>query len=558
MSCSCCYKVTLLECPEQILIECGLTPNTIYYLILTDKFSNEYVRAYQADGNGHITLPASEFPQGFFMSFSGDFTIKIYASAGDASAGENEVSVSFCGNNYTCIVVSFSSDTSFAATIPDCNQPQTPIADDELPSVTPQSFCDAVDSCMKVPKANGNYVLKILNGVKIWVTAAAGATWGSITGTLSDQTDLQNALNTKSNTGHTHDDRYYTETEVDGLLNGKANTSHTHSISDVTGLQGALDGKAATSHGHAISDVTGLSTALSDAENNAKAYADQLVVGLLDDRGNYNASGNTFPSSGGSGPGGAILKGDLWTVSVAGTLGGVAVTPGDLVRALVDAPGQTASNWAVSETNIGYTSENVANKATSMTGNTASNTVYLTAKAVYDWGIATFTTLTAVFAFIRMRLGYNMSTLYSTSSTSEIVADFYEITGNTLLVGDDLFTMVGWAGTRNAGTNRIRLGFTTTLPVVGSAPPSYTRLTQQQTTTNNAGGYNRKTFKITASNQISSFGGDTGWTEDFVSSGQINNYTYNINTTYYIMVLLTSGDATNVLQLLDNHYVISR
>lgn len=33
------------------------------------------------------------------------------------------------------------------------------------------------------------------------------------------------------------------------------------------------------------------------ALNSAKAYADTLVVGLLDDRGNYNASGNTFPAS---------------------------------------------------------------------------------------------------------------------------------------------------------------------------------------------------------------------------------------------------------------------
>lgn len=43
--------------------------------------------------------------------------------------------------------------------------------------------------------------------------------WGSITGTLSDQTDLQT------------------------ILDGKAADSHTHIISDVTGLQTALDGK---------------------------------------------------------------------------------------------------------------------------------------------------------------------------------------------------------------------------------------------------------------------------------------------------------------------------
>jgi hypothetical protein len=113
-------------------------------------------------------------------------------------------------------------------------------------------------------------------------------------------------------------------------------------------------GAAATAQAAAAADAT---TKANAAETAAKAYADTLVVGLVDDRGNYDASGNVFPSAGGSGAAGAVLKGDLWTVSVAGTLGGVAVTAGDLVRALVDAPGQTAGNWAVTENNIGYVAE---------------------------------------------------------------------------------------------------------------------------------------------------------------------------------------------------------
>lgn len=108
-------------------------------------------------------------------------------------------------------------------------------------------------------------------------------------------------------------------------------------------------------------DVAG---AAATAEANAKAYADGLVVGLLDDRGNYDASGNAFPSGGGSGASGAILKGDLWTINVAGTLGGVAVGPGDVVRALVDAPGSTASNWAITENNFGYVAEPAQSAAT--------------------------------------------------------------------------------------------------------------------------------------------------------------------------------------------------
>ncbi|URM37131.1 beta strand repeat-containing protein [Flavobacterium anhuiense] len=91
-----------------------------------------------------------------------------------------------------------------------------------------------------------------------------------------------------------------------------------------------------------------------------KGYVDGLVVGLLDDRGSYNASSNVFPSTGGSGISGAILKGDLWYVSVAGTLGGRPVAVGDSFRALVDAPGQTAGNWSLLSSNLGYVPANDA------------------------------------------------------------------------------------------------------------------------------------------------------------------------------------------------------
>ena len=35
-------------------------------------------------------------------------------------------------------------------------------------------------------------------------------------------------MNSKSDVGHIHDDRYYTETEMDTKLDNKANSTHTH------------------------------------------------------------------------------------------------------------------------------------------------------------------------------------------------------------------------------------------------------------------------------------------------------------------------------------------
>jgi hypothetical protein len=123
-----------------------------------------------------------------------------------------------------------------------------------------------------------------------------------------------------------------------------------------------------------IPSIAGLAT---------ESYVDNKVAGLLDLRGNYDASSNAFPSSGGSGTSGAILKGDFWYISVAGTLNGQAVNIGDSIYALNDAP--SSSQWEILQANLTYVPENSVNKATTMTGNTTSDTKFLTAKAVYDW-----------------------------------------------------------------------------------------------------------------------------------------------------------------------------
>ncbi|OHT44417.1 hypothetical protein [Flavobacterium tructae] len=92
-----------------------------------------------------------------------------------------------------------------------------------------------------------------------------------------------------------------------------------------------------------------------------KAYADNLLVGVINLRGVWDASGNLFPITGGSGISGAIQKGDLWYVSVAGVLAGKSVNVGDSFFALVNSPNQVSTNWNVIESNIGYVPANDAN-----------------------------------------------------------------------------------------------------------------------------------------------------------------------------------------------------
>lgn len=294
----------------------------------------------------------------------------------------------------------------------------------------------------------------------IWISGSSVA-WGAITGTLSNQTDLQTALNAKMGSGAyvlvSQNSALANQVNLGALTTGilkqtvsagistftiitdnstNWNTAYTHSQIATGNPHGTTKADIGLGNVDNTSDVnkpvsTAQATADTAALNAAKAYADGLVVGLLDDRGNYNASVNTFPASWGSWTAGAILKGDLWTISVAGTLGGTAVTAWDIVRAIVDTPGQTAWNWAVSETNIGYTAENQANKSTSITTDQASNTKYPSVKSVYDWGVATFAALAGsisqAFAALTIDIGHASDTTLSRSAAGVLAVEWKDV-----------------------------------------------------------------------------------------------------------------------------------
>ncbi len=145
---------------------------------------------------------------------------------------------------------------------------------------------------------------------------------------ISDVTNLQTALDAKSDDGHnhddayytkaqandllatkadevhSHDDRYYTETEMNVLLADKASETHNHAISDVTGLQNSLDvlqtnidGKANTSHIHQISHVTGLQTALDAKASYSHIHDDRYYTeSEIDDKLALKATLNSSPT----------------------------------------------------------------------------------------------------------------------------------------------------------------------------------------------------------------------------------------------------------------------
>lgn len=186
----------------------------------------------------------------------------------------------------------------------------------------------------------------------------------------------------------------------------RANHTGTQSVSTITGLAAvATSGLKAdvglsnvynlapidmpVSTAQATANTATLNSAKSYSDSgdtttltSAKAYADSLVAGLFDFRGDYNASGNTYPTSSnnGSGSAGAVLKADVWRISVQGTLQGKTASVGDLLTAVVDNPAQTDANWTLTSNELAYTPENTANKTTDLSSN--DSTHYPTTAAV--------------------------------------------------------------------------------------------------------------------------------------------------------------------------------
>ena len=184
--------------------------------------------------------------------------------------------------------------------------------------------------------------------------------------------------------------------------------------------------EAADPHGDRAYTDQELSSHIEAADPHGdRAYADSLVVGLWDDRGNFDASVNAYPSSGGSGTAGAILKGNIWTISVGGNLPtGQVVGVGDTVRALIDTPGNTQANWAIQENNIGYVPENPSNKSTS-TSLGSSDTLYPSQKAVkgyVDTSIAALNTPSNMAASISRGHKFGQFTRYSHTTPNGVYA----------------------------------------------------------------------------------------------------------------------------------------
>lgn len=160
-----------------------------------------------------------------------------------------------------------------------------------------------------------------------------------------------------------------------------------------TGGKAASMTEVATSVGNGTSTNTLITASVIDElKTSVNNYTDTTVLGMWKDQGNYNVGSTTnWPTSANTIGSVAIKKGFLWVVAgapasgtgTAKTLtGGIVVSNGDTIRAVVDAATNNAADWAVNEQNINYVPEKESNKVQDLS--TPSAATFPSTQAVVD------------------------------------------------------------------------------------------------------------------------------------------------------------------------------
>ena len=181
-----------------------------------------------------------------------------------------------------------------------------------------------------------------------------------------------------SASGHTHDDRYYTETEVDTKLSEKANSSHgnhvppTQTANNATFLRNdntwqkvtpANIGAASSSHTHQVSNISDLTATATELN-----YMDGVTSNVQAQLDGKAASGHTHSYAGSSSSGGAATSANKLNTDAGSTTQPVYFSNG-VPKATTYTLGKSVPSNAVF-TDTHYASKNVVG-ATNATSNTA-------------------------------------------------------------------------------------------------------------------------------------------------------------------------------------------
>jgi hypothetical protein len=81
--CPTCQELTKSACEDEYTFVAGLTPSTVYYVVIENNRNKRYVQAVTTDGSGDFAIDASAtgFPLGFFIAENLKYTIKVYSDS---------------------------------------------------------------------------------------------------------------------------------------------------------------------------------------------------------------------------------------------------------------------------------------------------------------------------------------------------------------------------------------------------------------------------------------------------------------------------------------------
>lgn len=103
--CPTCYEINKSACEDSYTFVAGLTPSTVYYVVIENNRNKQYVQQVTTDGSGDFSIDATahEFPIGFFIPEQFKYTLKVYSN----STLMNQQDITIGTTIYQCITLGF-------------------------------------------------------------------------------------------------------------------------------------------------------------------------------------------------------------------------------------------------------------------------------------------------------------------------------------------------------------------------------------------------------------------------------------------------------------------
>ena len=106
-NCNKCFEASAPECPSVLILNCQLTAATDYFIMVTDKFGEEYIQAVTSDANGKVVFKTNYLPAGSLNRHSGSWKIEVREDNTDCSVRKLKFCCDGTETEFDCVVLDF-------------------------------------------------------------------------------------------------------------------------------------------------------------------------------------------------------------------------------------------------------------------------------------------------------------------------------------------------------------------------------------------------------------------------------------------------------------------